>query len=240
MLCGSKKYPVRESILQHAEAIVEYVYECLDWYDELPPKSRAQRDDRLHTAADHTSYPFSTQNQKDYENLLSVYLDATFNPLLKELGTSCACGFSIFGASPQRISLARSLSSDFHQEGFRYDVDDAHRINPRTEHVGIHGIVYNEMKGAMVSIFDRRFGGSTDRMTRNSRRRRKQSDPQTVAQQELESALFPTTTYRHNSGGAMCRCYYSFCGVFTGLAMPKKITTPCPPQRVESASVAPG
>jgi len=30
------------------------------------------------------------------------------------------------------------------------------------------------------------------------------------------------------------------CGARTGLAMPKKITTPCPPQRVDSASVAPG
>jgi Zn-dependent M16 (insulinase) family peptidase len=52
-------------------------------------------------AADHTSYPFSTQNEKDFENLMSVYLDATFHPLLQEL--------------------------DFRQEGFRYDFDDAFR-----------------------------------------------------------------------------------------------------------------
>jgi hypothetical protein len=40
------------------------------------------------------------------------------------------------------------------------------------------------------------------------------------------------------------RCYGSLagsiCGVRTGLAIPKKITTPCPPQRVESASSTPG
>ena len=102
-------------------------------------------------ASDHTSYPFSTQNDKDFENLLSVYLDATFHPLLQEL--------------------------DFHQEGFRYDVDDAHRAQPSIANVGLHGIVYNEMKGAM-------------------------SDPQSVLQQAVEAALFPTTTYRHNAGGA--------------------------------------
>ncbi|WP_323163219.1 hypothetical protein, partial [Pseudomonas fluorescens] len=37
------------------------------------------------TAADWTAYPFATQNKKDFQNLLSVYLDATFaanlNPL---------------------------------------------------------------------------------------------------------------------------------------------------------------
>ena len=37
-------------------------------------------------ASDHTSYPFMTQNAKDFKNLLSVYLDATFNPILHELG----------------------------------------------------------------------------------------------------------------------------------------------------------
>ena len=29
-------------------------------------------------------YPFSTQNSKDFQNLLSVYLDAVFFPCLRE------------------------------------------------------------------------------------------------------------------------------------------------------------
>ena len=29
-------------------------------------------------------YPFSTQNKQDFENLLSVYLDAAFFPQLRE------------------------------------------------------------------------------------------------------------------------------------------------------------
>ena len=30
-------------------------------------------------------YPFSTQNEKDFANLMSVYLDSVFFPLLNEL-----------------------------------------------------------------------------------------------------------------------------------------------------------
>ncbi len=35
-------------------------------------------------ASDWTMYAFSTQNQKDYFNLLSVYLDAVLHPKLDE------------------------------------------------------------------------------------------------------------------------------------------------------------
>ena len=34
------------------------------------------------TGNDFTMYPFSTCNEKDFKNLLRVYLDATFNPLI--------------------------------------------------------------------------------------------------------------------------------------------------------------
>ncbi len=39
----------------------------------------------LYPASDHTSYPFATQNEKDYFNLMSVYLDAVFYPKLDEI-----------------------------------------------------------------------------------------------------------------------------------------------------------
>lgn len=39
----------------------------------------------LYTASDYTLYPFSTQNPKDFQNLLSVYLDAAFFPCLRQL-----------------------------------------------------------------------------------------------------------------------------------------------------------
>jgi Zn-dependent M16 (insulinase) family peptidase len=36
------------------------------------------------TFPDHTGYPFATTNAQDFKNLMSVYLDATLHPLLKE------------------------------------------------------------------------------------------------------------------------------------------------------------
>lgn len=37
------------------------------------------------SASDYTIYPFSMQNGKDFQNLLSVYLDAVFSLSLHEL-----------------------------------------------------------------------------------------------------------------------------------------------------------
>ena len=39
----------------------------------------------LFLANDWTLYPFSTQNWKDYYNLMSVYMDSVFYPLLREV-----------------------------------------------------------------------------------------------------------------------------------------------------------
>jgi hypothetical protein len=59
------------------------------------------------TGADFTSYPFSTQNEQDFANLLSVYLDAVFNPLLNPLdfmqeGHRLALGTSSGGGGEER------------------------------------------------------------------------------------------------------------------------------------------
>jgi Zn-dependent M16 (insulinase) family peptidase len=72
------------------------------------------------TASDWTAYPFATQNRKDFDNLLGVYLDAVFFPLLDPL--------------------------DFAQEGHRLEFEDP--SDPDAE-LTIRGVVYNEMKGAM-------------------------------------------------------------------------------------------
>ncbi|KAB0403135.1 hypothetical protein E2I00_018027, partial [Balaenoptera physalus] len=73
------------------------------------------------TASDYTLYPFSTQNPKDFQNLLSVYLDAAFFPCLREL--------------------------DFCQEGWRLEHEDPR--DPQTPLV-FKGVVFNEMKGAFT------------------------------------------------------------------------------------------
>ena len=71
------------------------------------------------TSSDHTYYPFATTNEKDFNNLLSVYLDATLNPLLNE--------------------------KDFAQEGWRIGPQNPTAVDD--DKMVFKGVVYNEMKG---------------------------------------------------------------------------------------------
>ncbi|KAI4130794.1 MAG: hypothetical protein LQ338_001566 [Usnochroma carphineum] len=78
------------------------------------------------TSSDHTTYPFATTNRKDFNNLLSVYLDATFKPLLKE--------------------------NDFAQEGWRIGPANSGKqdeAESADDPLVFKGVVYNEMKGQM-------------------------------------------------------------------------------------------
>lgn len=65
-LCGSEKFPVRDPFFLMIRRSLNTFMNAF-------------------TAADWTAYPFATQNQKDFQNLLEVYLDAAFaanlNPL---------------------------------------------------------------------------------------------------------------------------------------------------------------
>jgi Zn-dependent M16 (insulinase) family peptidase len=66
VLCGSRKYPVRDpffSMLKRSLATFMNAFTASDW----------------------TMYPFSTQNRKDFYNLMDVYLDAVFFPRLDRL-----------------------------------------------------------------------------------------------------------------------------------------------------------
>jgi len=81
------------------------------------------------TASDHTFYPFATTNEQDFKNLMSVYLDATLHPLLKQ--------------------------SDFTQEGWRIGPENPQAAGVdgfgKSEQgkLVFKGVVYNEMKGQM-------------------------------------------------------------------------------------------
>jgi presequence protease len=76
------------------------------------------------TSSDWTMYPFSTQNKKDFYNLMDVYLDSAFYPNIEELS--------------------------FKQEGHRIEIEgDAEDIGSLK--LVYKGVVYNEMKGAMSS-----------------------------------------------------------------------------------------
>ncbi|KFO24997.1 Presequence protease, mitochondrial [Fukomys damarensis] len=102
VLCGSQKYPCRDPFFRMLNRSLSTFMNAF-------------------TASDYTLYPFSTQNAKDFQNLLSVYLDATFFPCLREL--------------------------DFWQEGWR--LEHTNPSDPQTPLI-FKGVVFNEMKGAFT------------------------------------------------------------------------------------------
>lgn len=73
------------------------------------------------TGGDITLYPVASMNDKDYFNLMHVYLDAVFNPLIYD--------------DPRILK----------QEGWH------HELTSENEDVVYKGVVYNEMKGAFSS-----------------------------------------------------------------------------------------
>ncbi|WP_317929284.1 insulinase family protein [Halioxenophilus sp. WMMB6] len=103
-LCGSEKYPVRDPFFMMIRRSLNTFMNAF-------------------TSSDWTAYPFASQNRKDFNNLLDVYLDAVFFSRLDPL--------------------------DFAQEGHRIEFEEP--TNPNSPLV-YKGVVYNEMKGAMSSV----------------------------------------------------------------------------------------
>ncbi|KAF2429909.1 hypothetical protein EJ08DRAFT_650122 [Tothia fuscella] len=108
-LCGSEKYPVR------------------DPFFKMLPRSLSNFMNAF-TSSDHTTYPFATTNSQDFRNLMSVYLDATLNPLLN--------------------------ANDFTQEGWRIGPENplaaaGQPPDAPDSKIVFKGVVYNEMKGQM-------------------------------------------------------------------------------------------
>uniref|UniRef100_A0A672P090 Pitrilysin metalloproteinase 1 n=1 Tax=Sinocyclocheilus grahami TaxID=75366 RepID=A0A672P090_SINGR len=99
VLCGSQRFPCRDPFFKMLNRSLSTFMNAF-------------------TASDYTMYPFSTQNAKDFQNLLSVYLDAVFFPCLREL--------------------------DFWQEGWRLEHETP--TDPSSRLV-FKGVVFNEMKG---------------------------------------------------------------------------------------------
>ena len=102
-LCGSQQFPVRDPFFMMIRRSLNNFMNAF-------------------TSSDWTAYPFASQNRKDFDNLLKVYLDAAFFPTLDQL--------------------------DFLQEGHRLEFADPD--NPQSDLV-FKGVVFNEMKGAMSS-----------------------------------------------------------------------------------------
>ena len=68
-LCGSKKYPVRDPFFMMIRRSLNSFMNAF-------------------TSSDWTAYPFATQNDKDFNNLLDVYVDSAFFPRLDPLDFS--------------------------------------------------------------------------------------------------------------------------------------------------------
>ncbi|GAB3270589.1 insulinase family protein [Parahaliea aestuarii] len=103
-LCGSERYPVRDPFFMMLRRSLNTFMNAF-------------------TSSDWTAYPFASQNRKDFNNLLDVYLDAVFFSKLDEL--------------------------DFAQEGHRVEFEEAGDSNSPLVY---KGVVFNEMKGAMSSV----------------------------------------------------------------------------------------
>ncbi|WP_372964542.1 insulinase family protein [Marinobacter sp.] len=102
-LCGSERYPVRDPFFMMIRRSLNTFMNAF-------------------TSSDWTAYPFASMNRKDFDNLLSVYLDSVFFSRLDPL--------------------------DFAQEGHRLEFEKPD--DPSSDLV-YRGVVYNEMKGAMSS-----------------------------------------------------------------------------------------
>lgn len=102
-LCGSEKYPVRDPFFMMIRRSLNTFMNAF-------------------TSSDWTAYPFATENRKDFQNLLQVYMDAVFFPNLHEL--------------------------DFAQEGHRFEFEE---MTDSSSPLTYKGVVFNEMKGAMSS-----------------------------------------------------------------------------------------
>ena len=102
-LCGSERFPVRDPFFMMIRRSLNTFMNAF-------------------TSSDWTAYPFASMNRKDFDNLLTVYLDSVFFSSLDPL--------------------------DFAQEGHRLEFDTPN--DPSTDLV-YRGVVYNEMKGAMSS-----------------------------------------------------------------------------------------
>ena len=102
VLCGSREFPVKDPFVELVKGSLNTFLNAMTYPDK-------------------TVYPVASCNDKDFQNLMHVYMDAVFYPNIYQ------------------------HDKTFRQEGWSYKLD-----NPDGE-LTISGVVYNEMKGAFSS-----------------------------------------------------------------------------------------
>ncbi|MFI3212052.1 MAG: insulinase family protein [Eubacteriales bacterium] len=105
VLCGSKDFPVKDPFIELAKGSLNTFLNAMTYPDK-------------------TLYPIASCNEKDFQNLMHVYLDAVFYPNIYKNDMM------------------------FKQEGWHYEMED------EEDTLTINGVVYNEMKGAFSSPDD--------------------------------------------------------------------------------------
>lgn len=102
VLSGSKKYRTKEPFMDLIKGSLQTFLNAMTYPDK-------------------TVYPVASRNDKDFKNLMDVYLDAVFNPRIYE------------------------MEEIFLQEGWHYEIMD------KDSPIEYKGVVYNEMRGAYSS-----------------------------------------------------------------------------------------
>ncbi len=102
VLCGSDDFPVKDPFVELAKGSLNTFLNAMTYPDK-------------------TIYPVASCNDKDFQNLMHVYLDAVFHP---------------------NIYKQKEI---FLQEGWHYELENIDAP------ITLNGVVYNEMKGAFSS-----------------------------------------------------------------------------------------
>jgi presequence protease len=102
VLCGSRKFPSKEPFVELIKGSLNTFLNAM-------------------TFPDKTMYPVASKNEKDFYNLMDVYMDAVFYPNIYK---------------HKEILM---------QEGWHYELED------KSKDITYKGVVYNEMKGAFSS-----------------------------------------------------------------------------------------
>ncbi|MDD6193788.1 MAG: insulinase family protein [Lachnospiraceae bacterium] len=105
VLCGSDKYPLKDPFVELVKGSLNTFLNAITYPDK-------------------TVYPIASCNDKDFKNLMDVYLDAVLHPNIYH--------------DPEI----------FMQEGWHYELES------EEDELTINGVVYNEMKGAFSSPDD--------------------------------------------------------------------------------------
>jgi len=151
VLCGSRKFPVKDPFVELVKGSLNTFLNAMTYPDK-------------------TVYPVASCNDKDFQNLMDVYLDAVFYPNIYK------------------------YKQIFEQEGWHYEMENAE------DDLQINGVVYNEMKGAYSSsesILDRKI--YTVLFPENTYSKDSGGDPESIPSLTYEDYLDFHRKYYHPS-----------------------------------------